>query len=84
MANTFEAVRAEALFASNLQSSQSPAADEIRRAIAAMLRQLGIRGCADRVAAHQCLGRARFGDTGVHNALAGARGGRRRHLRGNQ
>ncbi len=50
MPNSFEAVRAEALFASTLQCSQRPAADEVRRAVAASLRNLGIRGCAAQVA----------------------------------
>jgi len=50
MATTFEAVRAEALFASDLQSSQAPARGEIRTAVAATLRRIGIQGCAARVA----------------------------------
>jgi hypothetical protein len=45
-----EAVRAEALFASSLQSSQQPAPDEILRAVATTLRRFGMRGCAVRVA----------------------------------
>ena len=47
---TFEAVRAEALFASSLQSSQEPASGDIRSAVAVTLRQIGIQGCAARVA----------------------------------
>ena len=50
MPNSFEAVRAEALFASTLQCSQQPAADEVRCAVAASLRRFGIRGCAAQVA----------------------------------
>jgi hypothetical protein len=50
MPNSFEAVRAEALFASTLQCSQRPAADEVRRAVAISLRRFGIRGCAVQVA----------------------------------
>lgn len=50
MATTFEAVRAEALFASDLQSSQSPAGGQIRDAVAATLRRIGVQGCAARVA----------------------------------
>ncbi|WP_433611630.1 hypothetical protein ACQP2P_44845 [Dactylosporangium sp. CA-139114] len=50
MATTFEAVRAEALFASDLQGSQTPARSEIRMAIAATLRRVGVQGCAARVA----------------------------------
>jgi hypothetical protein len=47
---TFEAVRAEALFVSNLQCSQSPRSDEIRTAVATTLRRVGIKGCAAQVA----------------------------------
>ncbi len=47
---TFEAVRAEALFASTLQPSRSPSPDQIRRAVAATLERLGVRGCAAQVA----------------------------------
>ncbi|WP_432833134.1 hypothetical protein [Dactylosporangium sp. CA-092794] len=50
MATTFEAVRAEALFASDLQSSQSPVGGEIRAAVASTLRRMGVQGCAARVA----------------------------------
>jgi hypothetical protein len=50
MATTFEAVRAEALFASDLQGSQAPARGEIRTAVAATLRRMGVQGCAARVA----------------------------------
>jgi hypothetical protein len=48
--NTFEAVRAEALFASMIQSSDLPSAIEVRGAVATTLRRLGIRGCAAEVA----------------------------------
>ena len=47
---TFEAVRAEALFLSALQPSGTPSPDQIRRAVATMLRRLGVRGCAAQVA----------------------------------
>ena len=47
---TVEAVRAEALFASSLQLSEHPAADEVRGAVAATLRRFGIGGCVIRVA----------------------------------
>jgi len=50
MSDSFEAVRAEALFVSTLQSSDVPAAEQVRRAVAATLRQRGIRGCAAQVA----------------------------------
>jgi len=51
MPGAFEAARADALFASTLQPSGSPSPDEVRRAIAAALRRLGVRGCAAHVAA---------------------------------
>jgi hypothetical protein len=43
---TLEAVRAEALFASTLQSSQSPVPDQVRHDVAETLRRLGTGGCA--------------------------------------
>ena len=46
MAGTFEAVRAEALFASALQPSGSPSPDQVRRAVTTTLRRLGSTGCA--------------------------------------
>ena len=48
--STFEAVRAEALFVSTLQSSESPSPDQVRRAVATTLRRLGPRGCAAQTA----------------------------------
>ena len=50
MPSTIEAVRAEALFVSILQSAERPAADRVRQAVASALRREGIRGCAARVA----------------------------------
>jgi hypothetical protein len=50
MPTSVEAVRAEALFVSTLQSSERPAADEVLRAVANTLRRFGMRGCAVRVA----------------------------------
>ena len=47
---TFEAVRAGALFASTLQPSGSHSPGQIRRAVAATLQRLGVRGCTERVA----------------------------------
>jgi hypothetical protein len=44
------AVRADALFASDLQRSDEPSADQVDQAIAAAVRALGVRGCAARVA----------------------------------
>jgi hypothetical protein len=51
MPGTFEAVRAEALFASTLQPSGSPSPDLVRGVVATTLRRLGIGGCAARTAA---------------------------------
>ncbi|GII22941.1 hypothetical protein [Planosporangium mesophilum] len=62
MVTSVESVRAEALFASPLQSSDQPAAPEVLRAVATTLRRFGSRGCAARVAGE-------FGehpDTAVH------------------
>jgi hypothetical protein len=50
MPATFEVVRAEALFASTLQSSESPAPERVRDTVVTTLRQFGIRGCAAQVA----------------------------------
>ena len=46
----FEAARAGALFASTLQPSGSHSPGQIRRAVAATLQRLGVRGCAAQVA----------------------------------
>ena len=51
MASQFDSVRAEALFASTLQPSERPAADEVRHAVTGTLQRLGSRGCAAQVAA---------------------------------
>jgi hypothetical protein len=50
MSTTVEAIRAEALFASSLQSSELPADDKVRATVATTLRRFGILGCAARVA----------------------------------
>jgi hypothetical protein len=50
MSMSFEAVRAEALFASTLQSSEMPSAERVRGTVTATLRRLGSRGCAAQVA----------------------------------
>ena len=42
--------RADALFASALQRSDEPSAEQVRRAIAAAVRKFGAEGCAARVA----------------------------------
>jgi hypothetical protein len=47
---TFEAIHAEALFASALQPSGSPTSDQVSHAVATTLQQLGVRGCAARLA----------------------------------
>ena len=50
-ASTMEAIRAEALFASTLQASESLASDHVRLAVATTLRRLGSDGCAAHLAA---------------------------------
>src|SRR4051794_9376581 len=50
MADTFVAVRGEALFGSVLQPSESPDPEQVRRAVTATLRRLGLRGCSAHVA----------------------------------
>jgi len=63
MSATLEAIRSEALFASNLQLSDQPAANQVRLAVASTLCRLGIRGCAVQVA----------GEFGDHPDVAVAR-----------
>ena len=58
-----ELVRAEALFASTLQSSESPTADQVRGAVSATLSRLGTTGCAALLA----------GEFGEHPDIAAAR-----------
>jgi hypothetical protein len=58
-----ELVRAEALFASTLQSSELPTADQVRGAVSATLRRLGANGCAALLA----------GEFGEHPDTAAAR-----------
>jgi hypothetical protein len=50
MESTFEAVRAEALFASTLQMSQGPVDADVRAAVTTTLRRIGVQGCVARVA----------------------------------
>jgi hypothetical protein len=50
MESTFEAVRAEALFASTLQMSQGPVDADVRAAVTSTLRRIGVQGCVARVA----------------------------------
>jgi hypothetical protein len=47
---TISTVRADALFASAVQRSDQPTANQVRQAIAAALATFGGRGCAARVA----------------------------------
>ena len=61
--STFEAIRAEALFASALQPSQYPSPGEVRRAVTTALQRLGVRGCAGQFA----------GEFGDHPDTAAAR-----------
>src|SRR5690348_435364 len=44
------AARADALFASALQRSDEPGAEQVRQAITTAVRGFGVRGCAARVA----------------------------------
>jgi hypothetical protein len=46
----FDAVRAEALFMSALQPSESPSPSQVRRTVVTTLRRLGVRGCAAQAA----------------------------------
>jgi hypothetical protein len=50
MSSPVAAARAEALFVSTLQPSESPTADQVRRAVATTVRRLGIGGCAAHLA----------------------------------
>ncbi len=63
MKNTFDTVRAEALFASALQASQAPSSTQVRAAVTSTLRQFGVKGCASRVA----------GEFGEHPETAASR-----------
>lgn len=50
MESIFEAVRAEALFASTLQMSQGSVDADVRAAVTVTLRRMGVQGCIARVA----------------------------------
>jgi hypothetical protein len=50
MSITLDEVRAEALFAGDLQPSQHPPAELVRRSVAAVLRRYGSQWCAARMA----------------------------------
>lgn len=58
-----QAARAEALFVSALQASESPSPDQVRRVVATTLRRVGSRGCAAQTA----------GEFGDHPDTAAAR-----------
>ena len=47
---SMDVVRAEALFASTLQPSDEPGPAQIRHQVTRVVRDLGVRGCAERVA----------------------------------
>src|SRR5579875_560617 len=47
---SIRAVRADALFVSALQRSDTPTAGQVRRAVATAVRSFGSRGCVERVA----------------------------------
>jgi hypothetical protein len=47
---SMDVVRAEALFVSTLQPSDEPDAAQIRSQVTRAVRDLGVRGCAERVA----------------------------------
>ena len=69
-------IRTEALFVSDLQSSQQPTAELIRAAIAAVVDRLGAGGCAELVAQEygehpDCApGRMRWARTAVRQAFS--------------
>jgi hypothetical protein len=48
--STVAVARAEALFLSTLQPSESPAPDQVRSAVTTTVRRLGIAGCAAEMA----------------------------------
>lgn len=62
-ADRIRQLRATALFASTLQPSQSPSADQVRRAVTTTLHRLGSHGCAAHLA----------GEYGDHPSTAAAR-----------
>jgi hypothetical protein len=76
---SISAARADALFASALQRSDEPSAEQVHQAIAASVRALGTRGCAARVAQaygehpETAVGRMRWARTAVTGVFGGAR-----------
>jgi hypothetical protein len=81
------AVRADAVFASALQVSQMPDAGQVKRAIAAAVRQFGGRGCTAWVAQEfgehpeLAAARMRWALQVVAEAFGGPAAGRRPHPR---
>ena len=73
------AARADALFASALQRSDEPGAEQVRQAITAAVRGFGVRGCAARVAQaygerpETAVQRMRWARTTVTGVFGGAR-----------
>lgn len=65
MTRTMDAVRAEALFVSAVQASETPGGDQVRDAVTTTLGRLGELGCAVQVA----------GEFGEHPETAAARMG---------
>ena len=61
--STAQTLRAAALFASTLQASEHPSAEQVRWAVATTLQRLGTAGCAARLA----------GEFGDHPELAATR-----------
>lgn len=81
------AVRADAVFASPLQVSQIPDAGQVKRAVAAAVRQFGGRGCAAQVAQEfgehpeLAAARMRWALQVVADAFGGAMAARQHHPR---
>jgi hypothetical protein len=76
---SINAARAEALFASALQRSDGPSAEQVREAVARAVREFGCRGCAARVAQEfgdhpeTAVGRMRWAREAVDGAFGGTR-----------
>ena len=76
--SSISTVRAEALFASALQRSDEPSAEQVGQAIAAVVRAFGARGCAARVAQaygehpETAVARMRWARAAVSGAFEGA------------
>ena len=76
---SISAARADALFASALQRSDEPSAEQVREAITTAVRAFGTRGCAARVAQaygehpETAVRRMRWARTAVTGVFVGAR-----------